>query len=239
MSNKLLNIIMGLLAAFLLMLAMIQRYGQKTYTVEDFSGKTYQDVIQWMEKNSVPEHNVVFDHRYSDTVPENGIISQSISPNRTVSGNNSVVIAVSQGEDPYQKIELIDFTGMDQESITDWFEENRIINYQFITKLNEDIEEGLFVSSEPAAGIRIAKDAEVIVEIAEHDHSPTVAFPDFSGKTRNDIQDWADKYDISVNYIYYYDNSAKDSFLFSDFAVGTEIDKGGRISVAISNGSGE
>ena len=238
MSKNKLNIILIIFAAVLLIVALFQRHGQKKYTVDDFKGQTYQTVINWMEENSVPSSNVVFDYHYSDTVPENTVISQSIAANRTVSGNNSLIVTVSKGEDPGKKVVLIDFSEMDQAAITAWLDENRIEEYQFSTVIDDDLKEGTFISSDPAAGTRIKRDTPVIITMSIHDPSPTVALPDFTGMKREEIQAWADKYGISVNYIYYYDASEQETFLYSDIPAGTQVDKGGRISIAISNGSG-
>lgn len=237
MLNKRLNIILGIIAAVLLAAALMQRFALRQYTVEDFKGRSYNDVLRWMEQNSVPENNVVFNYTYSETIPENTVIAQNISPNRKISGSNSLVITLSQGEDPNYRVELIDFSDMNRSEITEWLDDNGITTYQFSTIIDDEREEGSFVSSEPQIGTRITRNEPVTITLSEHDPSPTVAFPDFTGKTREDIQKWADRYDISVNYIYYYDNAERDTYLFSDYPEGTQIEKGGRISVAISNGN--
>ena len=230
--------ILLIIAAVLIIAAMYQRLSIKKYTVQNFTGSSSKEVEKWMDTESVPEKNVVFNRIYSETVPEGTVIYQSIDANRTVSGNNSLVVTVSKGSDPNFRITLTDFSDMNQDEITEWFEKNRIRNYQFIQAIDDNRPEGTFLSVDPSQGTRITRDEPVTVTMSMHDNSPTVAFPDFTGQTVDDIQTWADQNDITVNFVYYYDTSAYGTFLFSDVPVGIEIEKGSYLSVAVSSGSG-
>ena len=230
--------ILLLATAVLLIIAVYQRISIKKFTVQNFTGGSVNEVEKWMDSASVPERNVVFNNIYSETVAEGTVISQNIEPGRTVAGNNSLIITVSKGSDPNYKIVIADFSEMDQNAITGWFDENRIENYQFVFAVNENRPEGIFLSSTPVAGTRITRDESVTVTMCMHDHSTTVAFPDFTGQTVDEIQAWADENEITVNFIYYYDASASGTFMFSDISAGTEIEKGTSLSIAVSAGSG-
>ncbi|MBE6109013.1 MAG: PASTA domain-containing protein [Erysipelotrichaceae bacterium] len=238
MINKRINIVLGIIFVILLAVAIFTRTGSSKIKVEDFTGKTYQDVINWAETNSVPDKSVVFNYVYSDTIPENNVISQNIRSGSFIASRNSLVLNISKGINPDKRITLMDFTGMNSEMIEAWLTENNFTNYRISSEINENAEENLFLYSEPAAGTRIRKDDEVNIVICEHDHSTTTSFPDFTGLTITEIQEWADTNNIQVNYIYYTDAAAEGSFLFSDLPVGSEIDKGSTISVAVSSGPG-
>ena len=225
-------------AAVLLIMAVMQRVNIKKFTIQNFTGSPVKEVENWMSAESVPDKNVVFNRVFSETVAEGTVISQSIEPGRTVSGNNSIVVTVSKGADPNYRITLADFSEMDQSSIEKWLEDNRIESYQFVYAINENKTEGLFLSSTPAAGTRIKRNESVTVTMCMHDHSTTVIFPDFTGQTVNEIQEWADENEITVSFIYYYDESANGTFMFSDISAGTEIEKGTSLSIAVSAGPG-
>lgn len=236
MYKKRLNLICGAIFAFLLIAAVLIRIGTPRYKVEDFTGRPYQDVAEWISRNSVNPDKVIISFKYSETVPENTVIHQNLRENAVLSGDNSLVVTVSKGSDPNLKIEMPDFSGMNQDEIQSWLDNEGLTDYRFISQINEDAEEGLFLASDPEVGYRVTRNQPVTITICEHDHSTTAALPDFKGKTADDIQAWADKNNITVNFIYYYDTAASGTFLFSDYEPGTQIDKGSSISVAVSAG---
>lgn len=238
MQIKKLTFISAAVLAVLLIATLFLRMSEPKYTLPDFTGQTKEDIISWMTQNNIPSDKTVFIYSYSDTVPENTVITQSIKEGKTIPERSSVTFTLSKGEDPDKRIMIADFTGMNQEQIEQWLKENGFTNYSFASEINDDAEEGLFLYSDPKTESRITRDDEIIITMCEHDHSATVALPDFTGKTAAEIEAWAAKYSITVNYIYYMNEATYGSFLFSDIAAGTEIEKGGYISVAVSSGSG-
>lgn len=238
MSKRSLNLILSIASLILLIFALFSRTSEKKYKTENFRGRPYSEVVRWMEINGIPSEDIIFNYVFHESIPRDTVISQNLNENSLIYSKSPLVVSVSKGIDPDQRIVLPDFTGLDKDEITEWSTENGV-EVTFINKINEDKEEGIFLASDPISGTRITRDQLVRVAICIHDHSPTVPLPDFTGKKKDEIQKWADKYNIEVNYIYYYDASPEDTFLYSDIEAGTEIDKGGYISVAISSGPGQ
>ena len=238
MSKHRLNILLGILLAAFTVLSLFARFGIRKYTAADFTGRSEQDVTRWIEEEQIPSETVIISHVYSE-LPEGIVLHQNIKENGTFSSNRALVLTVSKGEDPYQRIELIDFAEMDQKQIEDWLKQNGFVNYTFSTEINEEKEEGSFLYSSPQTGSRITKDTEIHIVMCEHDHSTTVALPDFTGKTTEDIDAWAAENDIIPAYYYYFDTSPAGSFLYCDVETGTILEKGTSLGFAISSGPGQ
>lgn len=113
-------------------LVLLPNFGQ----VENFTGKSLTEVIDWAEKNKI---EVVQDYEYSDMVPEYSIISQDVSAGSRIKGIESIQVSVSEGPNPSKEVMVPNMVTWDSERVIYFINENYLSNV--------DIE---FVSSEQA-----------------------------------------------------------------------------------------
>ncbi|APB31328.1 hypothetical protein BHY08_05485 [Vagococcus teuberi] len=134
----------GIVGICLLLLYMV--YYQMTHvSVPDFSGKTVVEAKNWATENKMkPE----IKQEYSLKIDSNGIISQSIAPNKKIKKGSNITFKVSEGADPKGKIELPDFETMSKEEVEQWIKKNKAENVTIIDEYNDKIETGKFIRLE-------------------------------------------------------------------------------------------
>lgn len=238
MSKHKLNFLLTLILFLMVFAVLCSRISTVKYSAKKHIGSTEQAVREWMTENKIKDDSVIFGYAYSE-LPEGTVIHQNISENGLFSSKNALVLTVSDGEDPNRRIELIDFTGMDQKQIENWLKQQNLTEYSFESEINESVEEGLYLHSDPPPGSRVTRSEKITFIICEHDHSTTVILPDFTGKTIEDVSTWAENNEIITSFYYYYDDSPAGSFLFCDLPAGAEIEKRSYLAFAISSGTGQ
>jgi serine/threonine-protein kinase len=71
--------------------------GAVKITVPDFSNKTQSEVETWAATNKI---SVSFNRTYSDNVPENQVIGQSVTAGTTITKSTSITFQISNGATP-------------------------------------------------------------------------------------------------------------------------------------------
>lgn len=235
MSKRKMTLISGIVCIVLAVIVFLSIITEKKYQVSNLTGQSVQEVKEWMTQNNIPENKVIYAETFSDRVPADHVVSQSIDPSGKITSRKSLVLTISKGENPDKKIALPDFTGKNRDEIEKWLNDNEFSNYQIIDIDTDNADQNsYFCSSEPIAGSNLTKDSEIKISVFKY--KTTVVFPDFTGKNSADIQSWADRYGIQVNLTYYYDVSEPETYLYSDLEAGTEIEKGSTVNIAVSAG---
>lgn len=211
---------------------------QKTYTIDDFTNKSQDDVRQWVKSSNIPEDMVIYAYDYSDDIDKGNVISQSVSGGTKIGSNDHVTFRISNGKDPDKKVLIPDFKGKKLDEIKKWFTDEGLTKVTYNTEIHDDMEEGTFVSITPITGSAVGKDdAVTVVTSTKTPPAPTtITFPDFTDNTEAQIEQWGNENGIYIRVIPEYSaDIATGYFISADVQAGTEIDPGSTVRVYIAS----
>ena len=113
--------------------------------VPDFTNKTKDEIVTWCD--SLETNPCSFSADYSDTIPENGLIYQSIAADEEL--GDSIAFIISLGNKVEIKLPNID-ANTTKESLEKWKTDNNIANnIEYIEQHNNDVESGHIIKVEP------------------------------------------------------------------------------------------
>lgn len=197
--------------------------------VPDFTGKAQRIVEMWAKKNDL-EDQVKFKEEYSDDVLGDCVISQSA---RKVSSKSTITFTLSQGPDPDKEVELFDFAGKKKDEIEAWFADNYFSNvsYTYTYVSDQDLEDDMFVSMDPAAGTKAKRSDAITVTLA----TTEVVAPDFSSMNKDEIQKWGDENGISITFTEQESQILNDGDIMEiSVKAGDKLKKGDTVTVTIA-----
>ena len=269
--------------------------------VQNFSGKSLTDVVKWANQNDI---KVTQEYEYSDMVPEYEVISQSVKAGTSVHDIDEIVVAISEGPNPYKEVivpsmltwndervinyvlsnylsnvvvefvdsdqvkdtvieqsksgnlrrneelkltfsygdegnsnevQLIDFTEMSQFEIEFYMKQHRL-NYDFVYDFSDVIKKGYGVKQSVTAGTTVTVQGDKIqITISK---GPKIEIPDLSGKSVEELTDWAIENRLKLEFIDQYDDSVKKGKVISiDKQAGDVVEQGTLLKVSLSLGS--
>lgn len=192
----------GVIATSLLIFYLIY-YQATRVKVPDFSGKTVVDARNWASENKIQSE---VEQEYSIKVDSNSIISQSVAPDKKIKKGSKMMFKVSEGADPKQKIDLPDFQKMSKSEVEQWIKKNKAENVTIIEEYDDKIEKNKFIKLE-FTDKEVNKDnylrqdiANVYFSKGKEVFEKNISVPDFSKKAKTDVEDWAKKNDIKVEF---------------------------------------
>lgn len=197
--------------------------------VSDFTGKAQRIVEMWAKKNDLKDQ-VKFKEEYSDDVLGDCVISQSA---RKVSSKSTITFTLSQGPDPDKEVELPDFAGKKKDEIEAWFADNYFSNvsYTYTYVSDQDLEDDMFVSMDPAAGTKAKRSDAITVTLA----TTEVVAPDFSSMNKDEIQKWGDENGISITFTEQESQILNDGDIMEiSVKAGDKLKKGDTVTVTIA-----
>lgn len=197
--------------------------------VPDFTGKAQRIVEMWAKKNDLKDQ-VKFKEEYSDDVLGDCVISQSA---RKVSSKSTITFTLSQGPDPDKEVELPDFAGKKKDEIEAWFADNYFSNvsYTYTYVSDQDLEDDMFVSMDPAAGTKAKRSDAITVTLA----TTEVVAPDFSSMNKDEIQKWGDENGISITFTEQESQILNDGDIMEiSVKAGDKLKKGDTVTVTIA-----
>lgn len=227
--------------AFVILLAVIVFFflNQKI-TVIDFTEMTVTDVSSWGSKNSIV-FAYVFD--YSSEIEEDRVIAQSIAPGEKISKNSDMKITLSDGLDPYEKIEIPDFDqSWSKTSITRWLDQYSIDNFTIKYIKDENVEEDYMISYRliGAKADDFTRSSEIEFTIREIEDDETVTMQDFLNRSLLEVDIWTKQ--NGVEYEYSYEASsiyAQDKIISQSIDPDDEMNVNDTLRIVISTGSSE
>ena len=95
--------------------------------VENFVGKTTNNVGIWAKENGIDTKNIVMNQVYSMDYDADQIISQNKKEGSKIKKDSTLIFEVSKGADPDEKIEFPDIKNMTLDEINDWISEKQAV----------------------------------------------------------------------------------------------------------------
>lgn len=135
--------------------------------VPDVTGDNIQEAVEKLEKLGF---EVIRENEYSDNVPENHVISQSIAADVEVKPTQTTItLTVSKGRDEGEKhntVKLPNFKKYTLKEAQD-FAHKHDLTLQVSPTYSNKVEKGKIISMSPAAGTQVAKGSIITVSVSE------------------------------------------------------------------------
>lgn len=195
--------VIGASVVGLLLIGYIIYYQVTRVSVPNFSDKTVVDAKNWASENRMKPK---IEQEYSTKVETNGVISQSVAPNKKLKKGSNITFKVSEGANPKEKITLPDFEKMSKSEVEQWISKNKADNVSLIDEYNDKVDKGKFIKLE-FTDKEVTKEnylrqdiANVYFSKGKEVFEKNISVPDFSKKSKSDVENWAKKNDIKVDY---------------------------------------
>ena len=210
----------------------------KAIQVEDFSGKTVEEIKKWATEKKLGDSQLVVEYEYSDTVDKDKLISQSIASEQKLNKDSVLTVVFSQGPDPDVEVTLPDFKGMTEEEIEKFVETNKLLDVTYEYAVDEKIEKGKFIKVNVTDTV-VKRSTMLVFTISQGEDGTgeQIIVPDFSDYTKAKITNWAKANKVTINWKEEAsDKIAKDKVISQDPKAGETIKTGDKITVTMSLG---
>ena len=210
----------------------------KAIQVEDFSGKTVEEIKKWATEKKLGDSQLVVEYEYSDTVDKDKLISQSIASEQKLNKDSVLTVVFSKGPDPDVEVTLPDFKGMTEEEIEKFVEMNKLLDVTYEYAVDEKIEKGKFIKVNVTDTV-VKRSTMLVFTISQGEDGTgeQIIVPDFSDYTKAKITNWAKANKVTINWKEEAsDKIAKDKVISQDPKAGETIKTGDKITVTMSLG---
>ena len=170
------------LVLLLLLAAGMAAFFILTVPVPDVVGMSYNQALGVIESRGLVM--VVGKEEFSDTVPDDTVISQTKAGSR-LPRNGEVMVVLSKGP---QVLELSDYAGAAEEDAVGWLEgDGFTVSTEY--EYSEEIPQGKVLYTDPEAGSIVTPGDTITVYISKG--SKYASVPDFTGLTREEAEELA------------------------------------------------
>ena len=236
------RILIGIGASIGIGLCYIFYYQSTHVKLPDFKGKELAEARTWATENKV---TLKIDQKYDLKNEANRIISQQVASGKNIKKGSNLEVKASLGPDPEEKLVLPDFMTMSKKEAEKWVKENQTTNLSLIDQYSETEENGKalrfeIVNKDVSKENYKRKDkANVYYSKGKETFEKNISVPDFSKKTKADVENWAKTNEIDVTYEE--DSSAEislDGIISQSIPKDQKIAKKESMSVKVSLGKG-
>lgn len=204
-------------------------------SLPDFTGKQYTDVVN----DSSYSFTFVKEEKSDASNAAGTIIGQSPNAGTMVKANASITLTVSTGGAVTPMPDLTGKSQADAEKIL----KNKNLLYTVYPVVNDSVDAGMVVSTDPAAGNDVVEgttNIKVYVSSGASSEANQVKVPDVSGKSLSDAQAAIESAGLTVGTTTYDDTStqAADTVIKTDPLNGVKVAKGTSVNILVSSGKG-
>lgn len=199
--RQLIMIISGVVLACLLIFLIY--YMLVHVKVEDFVDEPISEARAWAKENKI---EIKLEQKYSTEFEPNRIISQGVPPGKKLRKGKTLTLTSSLGPDPDDVIPLPEFSEMSMEEAITWIDDHKAENLKMVTEYSDDIEDGSFIKLTinddeiDASTYRRKDNAAVYFSKGKEVFKKDITIPDFTGKAKEEVENWADKNEIDMTY---------------------------------------
>lgn len=197
------KITMGVSILLVLLAGYFTYYKMSHVKMPNFKEKSITDARKWANENRM---ELELKPAFSLKIPTNDIIKQANSAGKNVKKGSTLNFTVSEGPDPEEKIKLPDFKKMSQGEAEQFIEKNKADSLSIISEYSDKVEKGKFIriefnDKETVADTYRRRDmGNLYYSKGKEVFEKNISVPSFSGKTKADVEEWANKNSISVKY---------------------------------------
>lgn len=195
--------IIGAIGLFLCIAVFLLFRFTNQVTMPDFVNENVSSVQTWAVKNKI---ELKIEREYSLDYEYNIVFEQSKKANKKIQKGSVLTIKVSDGADPDELIKLPDFTTMTKSEIESWKIKNKAENLKIVTEYSEEIEKDKVIKFEikdtsiTSETYRRKDIATVYVSKGQEAYEKNIVVPNFTNKSKAEVEEWAKKNEIVVTY---------------------------------------
>jgi len=173
--------------------------------VIDLIDLTSEEAIEWGNQN-----NLILSSSLEYSKEDlNRVIAQSTNAGNKVKRGSIIKIVLSEGLDPYEKIELPNFDdSWSRSSIMVWLQEQGLNNYIFSSVVNDNVEEDFLINYRLIGTTEetFNRSSEIEFIVREVTDQSSIEVPSFIGSTLESVDIWAKNNGVSYSYSMVYDD---------------------------------
>ena len=176
-------------------------YYQLTHVeVPNFEGKELAEVREWTSENGV---KLQVEQKYDFDKAANAVIHQNVK-NKKIKKGKELVVDASLGPDPDEGIALADFKSMKIKDAKSWISEKKAENLAIIEEYSDKVPAGDYIKFEitnkdvKAENYKRKDKAKVYFSKGKEVFEKDISVPDFTGKAKDEVTEWAKKNDITL-----------------------------------------
>lgn len=208
--------------------------------VEDFTGKTVQEVMTWADANNLNENQIEYVYQYDENVNLDTVLSQSMDKDALLKEEDKIIFTVSKGYDKDLVVSFPDFSTMNKDQISQFFEENKFSDVTFEYATDKKVAKDGFIKININGDEAKRSDLIVVtISIGKENVGLDIVMPDFSNESKANIKAWADTNNITVTFKTESSESiASGKVISQSVKAGEIIQTGDKISITLSSGKG-
>jgi len=223
------KIAVSVVASMTDLIALIAQIAPGDVTVPDVVGLSEADATAAITEAGLAPESTETPH---DTVPTDYVVSQDPAAGAMVAADSTVNIVVSTGPDAPSTVPVPDVTGEPEADAQATLE-----GEGFVVTVSEqpsvDIEAGLVISTNPAAGTEVVQGTSV--EMSVSSGPGDVVVPDLSGMTTDEATATAETAGLAITFVEDPDNPDPEGVVISQDPVpGTTVEGGSEVVAQLS-----
>lgn len=181
----------------------------------------------------VPE----IEYQESEEIPENKVISQSIEAGKMVAQGSTVKLVVSSG---VAAVEIPDVVGKEEsEAVSILYEAGFKVSTD--TDYSDDVEEGMVISMNPAAGEKVAEETMVTLIVSIGPETKKTEVPDLRGLSESAAKDKLAAANLKAGTVSedYSDSVTAGCVISQSYSPDMEVEEGTSVDFVLSLGKKE
>ena len=201
--------------------------------VQNFSGKTMTDVMKWANQNNI---KVTQEYEYSDMVPEFEVISQSVKVGTDARDIDEIVVAVSEGPNPFKEIIVPSMLTWDDERVINFVLNNYLSNV-IVEFAESDQVKDTVIEQSKSGNLRRNEELRLVLSFGEEGSDSEVSIIDFTGKSKFEIEFFMKQHKLNYDFVYDFSDTIKKGYGVSQsIAAGEVVPAEEKIQITISKG---
>lgn len=205
--------------------------------IVDFTGMALEQVQSFADSKDIM---LLSQEEYDSLVDENLVLSQNHAPGHTMRAQDTLVVTVSGGPDPFAFVQLPEFDdSWSQSAVLQWLESQKVDNFAFRYIDSEDVAGDYFIDYvlTGATVETFNRSASIEIILSQPDGTATVQMPNFLGATLTSFDIWTGQEGFSYTYTEAYsDLYPLGQIMSQDFRVNEELLTTDTLTVIVSKG---
>ncbi len=208
--------------------------------VEDFVGKTTNEVGVWARENGIDTQNIVLNQVFSMEYDADQIISQNREAGSKIRKNATLIFEVSKGADPDESITFPDLMNMTLSEVNDWVNINKLSNTKVNVVYSDTVEADRVISYDLRSvnENNFTRGTNLTINVSKGPQpAGEVTVEDFVKKEVSEVETFAKNKKITLEITeVYHDEIESGKVVSQSIAAGSTMKQGETLTIAVSKG---
>ncbi len=210
----------------------------KGIEVTNFVNMQVHDVMSWKDTNKLSDDQVIYIYEYSETIPLDTVISQSVDSSELIKKDDTITFVISKGFNPELVVTIPDFTNKTKDEIQTFFSENKFTDVTYEYEVHKTIKKDFYIKSN-LTGTEAKRNDLILItlSIGATNTGVEITMPDFKDQTKANVQAWASTNNISVTFKEETSTTVeKGKVISQSINAGDKILTGSKCTIIVSSG---